>query len=99
MVGKTSILHNMCGKKCPKNALDNIKSLRASKEDISLAGLSFFQFLRGQKGMLLNQQWFHTFNIMTTKVAVKPDKLPSTAEVTSEHTLRAYLQYYDWVLH
>ena len=95
MVGKTSILHNICGKKCPKDALDNIKSLRASKENIVLAGLSFFQFLCGQKDMLLNQQWFHTFNRMTTKVAVKPHKLSPTAEAVSEHTLRTYLEYHE----
>ena len=73
-------------------------SVRESKEKIIEAGLCFLQYIYGDKKKTLSALRFLAYNRMVAKKSLNPNRLPPTIASATEHILRAYLQYHNWVM-
>ena len=62
------------------------------------AGLYLFQFVYGYIMTSLQDHRFTRFSKMTAKAVLYPEALPPTNGAATQHILRAYLQYHDWLL-
>ena len=97
-LGKVSTLKKMSNTKAPSRALEILTRVRVTKNEIVDAGLELFQFLYGNPGTPLDQQRYEKYNTLTAKKAFKPEKLPPTRDAATQHILRAYLQFHDWMM-
>ena len=73
-------------------------STDSSKDDIIEAGLKSFQYIYGNITTSLQDQRFSKYNKMTAKDGLRPEGLPPSSGAATQHILRAYLQYRDWLL-
>lgn len=73
-------------------------STDSSKDDIIEAGLKLFQYIYGNITTSLQDQRFSKYNKMTAKDGLHPEGLPPSSGAATQHILRAYLQYRDWLL-
>ena len=58
----------------------SFNNLRATKVDISEAGVRLFQYLYSNIDKPLNQQRYDKYNKLMAKGVFKPEKLPLTSE-------------------
>ena len=73
-------------------------SLDPSKQKIIDAGLHLFQLIYGDANVSLKKHRYNKYHQMTAKSILRPEGLPPTDGAATQHTLRAYLQYRDWLL-
>lgn len=97
-LGKVNALKKLSSDKAPSHVLEKIVGLRVEIEDIKTAGVTLFQYLYGNPETPLNQQRYDKYNNLTAKKVFKPEKLPPTADAAAHHSLRAYLQFHDWIM-
>ena len=75
-----------------------IIALDTPKEQIVEAGVSLFSYVYGDITKPLKTPRLNKYETMAATRMVKPEYLPPTEGAAIQHTLRAFLQYYDWVL-
>ena len=97
--GKVALLEKLCTKKDEIDAIFNkIMALDTPKEQIVATGASLFSFIYGDITKPLKTLRLNKYLKMSATKMVKPEFLPPTAGAVMQHTLRAFLQYHDWVL-
>ena len=72
-------------------------STESSKDDIIEAGLKLLQYIYGSMTTSLQDHRFSKYNKMTAKAGLRPEGLPPSSGAATQHILRAYLQYNDWL--
>ena len=96
--GKVKILKRLCQDNAPKEFFQTFNNLRATKEEIAEAGIKLFQYLYNNVDTPLNQLRYDKYNTLMAKGVFKPERLPPTTGAAIQHSLRAYLQYRDWLM-
>ena len=94
----SKILKSLCQDSAPEEVFQTFNNLRATKREISEAGVKLFQYLYSNINKPLNQQRYDKYNMLMAKGVLKPEKLPPTSGAAMQHALRAYFQYRDWLL-
>ena len=97
-IGKMKILKMLCKNSAPEEVFQTFNNLRATKVDISEAGVRLFQYLYSNIDKPLNQQRYDKYNKLMAKGVFKPEKLPLTSGAAIQHALRANFQYRYWLL-
>ena len=80
------------------DVLHRFTDVRGSKEGIITAGTRLFQHIYGDKDESLGRLRFLAYNKMVAKSNANPARLPPTIGSATEHILRAYLQFHNWVM-
>ena len=75
----------------------SIVQLRVSTNEVIEAGLSLFQHIYGDKTKALETLRFLSYSRMIAKKKLNPSRLPPATSSATEHILRSYLQYHNWV--
>ena len=73
------ILKNLCQDSAPGEIFQTFNNLRATKGEISEAGVKLFQYLYSNIDKPLNQQRYDKYNMLMAKGVFKPEKLPPTS--------------------
>ena len=81
-----------------EHELNLLLSIRAEKDHVIEAGLTFMQHIFGDKDKSLDSLRFQCYNRMVAKKSLVPARIPPTIAATTEHILRAYIQYHNWVM-
>ena len=77
--------------------LASLLSVRVSTNEVIEAGLSLFQHIYGDKTKALETLRFLSYSRMIAKKKLNPSRLPPATSSATEHILRSYLQYHNWV--
>ena len=80
-----------------KGHLASLLSVRVSTNEVIEAGLSLFQHIYGDKTKALETLRFLSYSRMIAKKKLNPSRLPPSTSSATEHILRSYLQYHNWV--
>ena len=72
-------------------------SVREPINDIIEAGLFLFQNIYGNMKEALETLRFLSYSRMAKKKKLNPSRLPPATPSATEHILRSYLQYHNWV--
>ena len=94
--GKVAILKMFV--QCPEEIKEVLTSLRSKPEDIKDAGVKVLQRIYGDKNMSLAENRYQRYNVMSAVGVITPERLPPTTGAAEQHSLRAYLQYHNWML-
>ena len=73
------ILKNLCKDSAPEEVFQTFNNLRATKGEISEAGVKLFQYMYSNIDKTLNQQRYDQYNMLMAKGVFKPEKLPPTS--------------------
>lgn len=101
---KKALLKKLCSQptRKVKDKIDaifaKIMALDTSKEQIVEAGISLFSYIYGDITKPLRTLRLNKYETMAATKMVKPEYLPPTEGAVRQHTLRAFLQYHDWIL-
>ena len=92
------VLKKRCHESAPEKVFEVFNNLRATKKDISEAGVKLVQYLYKDSDVSLEQLRYDKYNRLMAQGVFKPVKLPPTTGAAVQHALRAYIQYRDWQL-
>lgn len=96
---KIGLLEKLCkGGEDLKIAFETLLSVDALQMEVVEAGLVLFSFIYGDINVSLEQHRYIKYHQITAKTILKPEALPPTSDAATQHVLRAYLQYHDWLL-
>ena len=75
----------------------SLLSVRVSTNEVIAAGLSLFQNIYGDKTKALKTLRFLSYSRMIAKKKHNPSMLPPATSSATEHILRSYIQYHNWL--
>ena len=95
--GKTTLFDRLCAADIDKH-MDVFLYVQATKDSVIRNGIAIFQYIYHAPGTSLATIRYNMFLRKAAAGVIKPEILPPTESAAAQHSLRAYLQTWDWML-